>query len=834
MDVLKLQFASGESSLSVRSFRVREAISEPFHIAVTARAPSADIDFEGLVGQAASFELRGGLLGTGSRRRWTGVCISCEQVKAEPNGLSTYEVVIVPQLWLLRRRRNHRLFQHVSVMDIAATLLGEWNVERRFDVERENHPPLELRVQYGESDYDFLSRLLEEAGISYAFVDDEERGSLLVLSDKPHLAEARSAPLPFVDAPEMSQAAALEYCTAVRLRRELRAGKVTLRDYDFRKPRYELVAQAAAESESGPPAGVESLLEQYRYVPGWFKTEGHAAGDTPTADDLGVARAEQQTGVHIATRMLHGERARRRMLTFHTNAYDLWPGTTFHIGGHPRAELSLDQKLMMVGLELSGAVDDAASWLAVGQAVFTDTPFRPVMATPKPKITGVQSAYVVGPEDETVYTDEFGRVRVQFHWDRHGHFDPQSSAWMRVSQAWAGPGYGLFNLPRVGHEVLVGFVDGDPDQPVVVGRVFNGAEQVPYPLPGSKLMSGWKSDSNSNIILFDDTPGDEMFYTQAERNRLGIVKRHEAHITGGRKTRYIGTTEKTLAMTSTTRVACGNHTILAGISNKIESAVSFKAESGFGATIKAGRKFEANVTPIVPFLRALMDVKDAKLQILSKLPGGKAPDLKQMLPAYAGGPQPAMPNATPAPQLSQAETQSQLEKTLGVVAQAVSQFEPEEVEALAEAKDLDGAVDAMLGTLEKKGGKAAVQAMTDAQALTQQLKMLSEANAQKTLPFDPSQQAIASPMQDQADDVAAQMSGMFEKLLLAVVELILPKTRITIEFQKIKIETQKASIELKQDDIKIEAKGDISIKADGKVSIEGESVSISPSPCKCG
>ena len=826
MQQLSLTFANGESSLSVRKFRVREAISEPFVIDIEARAASADVDFEGLIGEAAIFALNNaaqvhGSSGApqGGTRKWTGVCIRAEQVRVEADGLSTYEIRIVPVLWVMQKRKNYRAYQHISAVDIAAQMLSEWKIDHEIEIQGRSHTKLELRVQYGESDFNFFCRMMEEAGISHYFRQDADRGNVLVLCDEPHAANARPVPLTFADDPGTLQSAMTEYATAVRLKREMRPGRVVLRDFDFRKPRYELFADAAVSG------GLEEQLEQFHYLPGSFVTEGHDKSDTPSADDLGVARACQVAGSSFAQRILQGERARRRQLQFDTNAFDVSPGTVLNIHGHPRAELAPSENLLIVGLEMSGEVNE--EWTASARALFTDTPFQPARCSEKPKINGVQSAVVVGPEDETVYTDEFGRIRVQFHWDRDGNYDTQSSCWMRVSQAWAGPGYGLFNLPRVGHEVLVGFVEGDPDQPIVVGRVFNGALQVPYPLPGSKMMSGWKSDSNSNIMLFDDTPGDEMFYTQAERNKLGIVKRHEAYITGGRKTEYVGTTEKTLVRTSAMRVACAHHKQLAGITNSFTSAINFKVETGFGATIKAGNKFQANVTPVVPFIRALMDVKDAKIQIVSKLPGGKAPDLKQMLPARNGGPQPQPQIAQAAPNMTQQETEDALKKTLGVVAKAVSQFEPEEVEAMADAEDLDAAVDRMLQTLQKKGGEKAVQAMTSAQALTAQLKQLSLANAQQ------SQMNQNSPMQAQQQGQQGQkVSGMFDKLLLAIVEMILPKTKITIKHQKITLETEKAKVELHKDDIKLEAKGDITIKADGKVKIEGASVDICPSPCK--
>jgi type VI secretion system secreted protein VgrG len=807
---IQLGFANGGTALSVRSFCIRESISELFRIELTARTANANLDFEELIGQAATVSLNDT---TGVARQLVGICVQCEQLRVETTGLSTYELVIVPQLWLMGKRRNYRLFQHVSVVEIATSMLAEWQIEHRLAL-TSSYAPLELRIQYGESDYEFLSRLLQEAGIAFWFEYDAEAGMRVVLGDEPHAAGLRDRPLLFVDQVEQAQRATIDYATNVRVRREMRTGRIRLRDFDFRRPRYELSAQAVASQKS------EAMLEDYQYVPGAFVTEGHRASDTPTADDLGVARADESAGSNLAKRLLEAERGRRRLVSLETNVYGVCPATTFVVAGHPRNELGVESKLLATHFELRGNVAEPDEWHAQVEAVFTDTPYRPAIVTPKPRISGVQSAIVVGPERETVYSDEFGRVRVQFHWDRQGEFDSNSSCWMRVSQAWAGPGYGLFNLPRVGHEVLVGFVDGDPDQPVIVGRVFNGAQQVPYPLPGSKLMSGWKTDSNSNIILFDDTPGDEMFYTQAEQDKLNIVKRYEANLHGASRTTYVGTTDKTLVRTMSDRVAIGSHTTLAGITNTHIGTIGFKAHAGLNAEMKAGNKVLHVVQPVVPFIQALMSINDKEAAILNKLPGGKAPDLKQVLPAKAGGPSPIQAAEPPIPPATLDETKAELERTLAVVGQALTQFEPEEVETIALENGLEGAVDAMLRSLHARGGDEAVLALTSAQQLGQKLQEL-EQQAEKAPTAEAKKQTAPKKQLN-------KQSGMFEQLLVAILALVLPKTRIEIKHQKITIATEKASIELDKGDIKLKAQGDISIEADGKVSIKGCSIETSP------
>lgn len=826
MDLLKLTFSNGEL-LSVREFRIREDISRPFEIAVVACAANPDIDFEALIGERAEFQLHSPAKEAFvPARRWTGVCVACEQLKVEPGGLSTYELTVAPTLWLLQHRRNYRLFQHLSVVDIATTIFQEWKIEHFFRLEASKYPNLELRTQYDESDFAFLSRLLEEAGISFYFVEDAERGSVVVFDDAPHTVDPR-APLMFADAVEPAKALGVEYCTEVRSRRELKPGRVVLRDHDFRNPRFELFGSAGSRAATNQ-AGVEQLLEQYHYVPGRFLTEGHALDETPSADDLGVARSHGATGASIAERILEGTRVRSRRLTFATNAYAVAPGTTLTIAGHPRTELQPTTRLLMTSLEIAGVVNK--EWTAVAEAVFCDVAYRPAFVTPKPRINGVQSAAIVGPEEEVVYTDEFGRVRVQFPWDRGGRFNPFSSCWMRVSQAWAGPGYGLFNLPRVGHEVLVAFVDGDPDCPIITGNVFNGAQRVPYPLPGSRMMSGWKSDSNSNIILFDDTPGDEMFYTQAERSRLDIVKRNAAVLTGGSRTEWFGNAHKTLSLTSTTHVAMGNQTMLAGISNKQIAHISWKAEAGLGATIKSGRKIEHVVVPVLPFITSMMDVKEAEAAILKKLPGGKAPDLQQVLPPQAGGPKPgAEPEAKAPVDMSEAQIQKELEAALSVVGLAVAQFEPDEVEDMAEAQGMNQAFDAMLDGIQKKGGDQAIAALLTSKDLMQQLTKLKLANENNKVKKGGNNNQVSPPSQkDEAKEM--QKKKLFQTLLLTIVEAILPKTKIEISHQKIIIETKKAKIEIDNDNIKLEAKGDIELKAGGKISLTGSSIELSPKP----
>jgi type VI secretion system secreted protein VgrG len=524
MPLLDLTFASGETSLSVRRFAVEEALSTLFTVSVWARSSDPSIDLSTIVGQDASFRIASGYayaLGGGARL-WTGIVNSASQIQAEPTGLSTYFVRIVPRLWILTQRRNYRIFQHLSIPDIADKLLAEWGFEPAWKIHRAAYPPLEYKVQYGESDYDFLSRILEEAGITFTFPDDDKQGSRLTLADEPEAAAPRAGPaLPFVDNP--NAASELEYVSRVRLGHAVRPGALAIRDHDFRSPAYNLLGQAPKANKP------EDQYEQFHYRPGAFLTEGHKPERTPAADDRGVARHDKEFGDNRAERALLGARAGRETVAFETNTTDLWPGAVFSIGGHPHTEIP-DRPLLVTRFSLEGTPNDA--WSMAGEAVFADQPYRPPLRALKPVVHGVQSGTVVGPKGQEIHTDEFGRVRVELPWDREGTGSDASSCWIRVNQGWGGRGYGVLILPRVGQEVLVAFENGDPDRPVLVGRVFNAMNPVPYKLPENKTISAWKSDSSPggggfNEIKFEDKKGAELVYVQAEKNLRKLVKNDE-------------------------------------------------------------------------------------------------------------------------------------------------------------------------------------------------------------------------------------------------------------------------------------------------------------------
>jgi type VI secretion system secreted protein VgrG len=565
MPQLELTFESGESSLDVRRFSIKECVSELFTVSVWAGSTNPDLDLESIIGKKARFLLNSGVkFATGGPRLWSGVCSHVEQVKvATGSAESTYYLRIAPMEWLLTHRRNHRIFQHKSIPDIIDELLGDWGITPKWRISRGQYPKLEFKVQYGESDYAFMCRLLEEAGIAFTFPNDSDAGSNITFADALHDNTPRTARLPFVDEP--NEAAEQEFVTEVVLAHEVRAGAATHRDFDFRNPNFNL------EGNAPTAAKPEDEYEHYHYAPGGFLVETGGGGETPVADDKGVARHDQSAGIIRARHTLEAERADKRTVEFGTNAYDLAPGVVFGMQNHPHGELASANTLLVIGSVISGT--PVAAWSNACDALFASLPYRPRRTTPKPEANGVQSATVVGPPGDEIHTDEFGRVRVEFPWHREGKNDDDSSCWMRVSQGWAGTGYGVITIPRVGQEVLIGFLAGDPDCPMVVGRVYNATQPVPYELPKHKTRSTWKSNSSPggdgfNEIMFEDLKGSELVYVQAEKNLRKLVKNDETITVGNNRHKLVKNNETETTGVNRTEVTGVNRSEMTGRNRK--------------------------------------------------------------------------------------------------------------------------------------------------------------------------------------------------------------------------------------------------------------------------
>jgi type VI secretion system secreted protein VgrG len=521
--------------MDVRRFSVHEEMSEHFHVTVWARNKNPRIDLEKKVGAPASFTIQDHV----QSRTWAGGLAHAEQTRVEVDGLSLYMVELVPALWITTQRRDHRVFQHKSVPDIVKEVLKPYKIKpdtQFFDKYKDK----EYVVQHGETDYDFINRLLEEAGIAYHY-RFKKKDAELVLNDCPADNKARGKRIPYVDEP--NQESQQDYVTKVRLAYRVRPGKITIRDYSFKdRPDLDLKAEKEASSFKA--------YEQYHYMPGSFLFEKGGRGST-TADDQGVARHALEDGKHLAEHMLVAQTRGIRSASFTTNCLDLAPGVVFHMEDHPHSAIGDSTDLMVTEFTIDGT--PTTEWIYTAEAVFSDDGYRPERKTERTRVAGVQSAVVVGKEE--IYCDEYGRVRVQFPWDRYGtgiSKGEASSKWMRVSQAWAGRQFGTMMIPRKNHEVLVRYFEGDPEQPVIVGRAYNKLQPVPYGTPKHEIKSVWKSDTSPhkddsyNEIRLDDRHEFELFYLQAQRDREELVRNDEWERTGLNRVTVVGDNRATM------------------------------------------------------------------------------------------------------------------------------------------------------------------------------------------------------------------------------------------------------------------------------------------------
>ncbi len=564
---------ASHDALDIRHFAVQEQMSQIFNVSLTVESRNHNIDFDAVVGKEASFTLHS----SKTSKTWSGLCSDFQQVAVEESGLSTYQLTIVPTLWLLTQRRNHRMFQQMSEIEIVQKLLGEWDISPEMKLDPSQYKKRKYKVQYGESDFDFISRLLEDVGVAFHYKADG-KDTKVVLTDAPQKNDVRKMPISFIDKP--NDGVDREHVTKVQVHQRVRPGKYVVRDHDYRlPPTYPLKGEASGGQ------GIEAKLERFHYNPGAFLFRAEKGDATPHADDKGKSRSDEKEAAAMAERRLAAKRSEAKRATFESNAMDLAPGTVMRIMNHPRTDLGDTQKHLILDVGIHGSHD--GEWTLNAEAVNADLPYHPPIKTPKPKTQGVESATVVGSPGDEIHTDEFGRVRVQFHWDREGKFDDNSSCWIHVNQSWGGSGYGGSNLPRVGQEVLVDFIGGDPDRPIITGRVYTNLQKTPYKLPDNKTQSGWRSNSTGggggfNEIMFEDAKGKEIVKFQAEKDRDTLVKNNSSTTIGADRTSYVGgnNTERVNKDEAITITGKRDVTVMKAMSHTVKDDIQSTSQEG--------------------------------------------------------------------------------------------------------------------------------------------------------------------------------------------------------------------------------------------------------------
>ena len=440
-----------------------------------------------------------------------------------------YRAQLVPKVWPLTLRRDSRIFQEKTTPEILEEVLKGAGLAAGDDFKLSlsaSYGPRKYCVQYRESDFDFISRLMEEEGI-FTYFDNAEDKHTYVLCDDSTTCVPMSgeSTLPFRES-DGGLSGGEEVARFTR-GAEIRPGAVVLRDYDFKKPSLSLEVKQEADQENE--------LEQYDF-PGEYPTPG--------------------IGKQLATVRLEEQRAERDFAEGETNCRRITSGYKYTLTDHPRDSFNADYLVVRVrqfGQALGESGGDAGSssgptFRARFECIPADTPWRAPRITPAPRIDGLQTATVTGTgpgHDEEIYTDEHARIKVQFHWDRLGKKDDHSSCWIRVSQAWGGAGYGSMIIPRVGHEVIVEFLEGDPDRPIVTGRVYNGVNVPTHGLPGNKALTVLRTATTPggggyNEIKLDDSKGSQMFHLHAQKDMNIKIQNNKSEHVGVDETQTIG------------------------------------------------------------------------------------------------------------------------------------------------------------------------------------------------------------------------------------------------------------------------------------------------------
>ena len=499
-------FSAGDletNELRVLRFQGTEGISEIFRFDIELVSRTSDIDFTSVVGKPAAFAMT-----LGNEPRYVNGMLSHFEQGPLTKGYTHYFAELVPRVWTLLHRIDTRIFQNKNVQAILESVLKDAGIQTtsyRFALQG-TYKEREYCVQYQESDWAFLSRLMEEEGIFY-FFEHKEDDHVLVIADNTsvHAAIAGETEIPFRATANLDTDGR-EYVASFRWSESVRIGAVSMRNYAFKTPKANLDARNKASDNTE--------LELYEYEHGAY-----------AAADVGKQRAKVR---------LEEQQALRKVATGQGVVTRFIPGYKFSLEGHARADLA--REYLLTDVRHQGYSPQALEEQLVEatneteytnefRCIPSDVVYRPLRVTPAPCIRGTQTATVSGPSGEEIYCDEYGRVKLHFHWDRRPEADENSSCWVRSVQTFVGSIW----IPRVGQEVVVAFHEGDPDQPFILGRVPNADLMPPYSLPDEKTKTSLKSASTSgaqgfNEIRFEDKKGSEQLFIHGERNLDQRVK----------------------------------------------------------------------------------------------------------------------------------------------------------------------------------------------------------------------------------------------------------------------------------------------------------------------
>jgi len=654
----------GPDTLLLRGIAGTEELSTLFSYGLDLLSEDHAIDFDAIVGQNVSVRIETGRGGT----RYINGLVSAFSQSRRVGRLASYQATIVPWLWMLTRTSDCRIFQDKKVPDIIKQIMKDHGFTDVEDRLTGSYREWTYCCQYRETDFNFISRLMEQEGIYYYFEHSNGKHAMV-------LCDAPSAHSPFSGYAEISYRPPYQATTDVEhirdwtVQKAVRPGAYVHDDYDFENPTNDLETNS-----KNPGRHLGADFEIYDY-PGEY---------TEFGDGQTYARVRMEE-LGAAHEVVAGDGDVRGIGT----------GYKFSLTEYSRQDQC--REYLATSVTLNARSDEYDSADETGGAFFScsftaipsSVQFRPTRAAPKPVIQGVQTAVVVGPAGEEIYTDKYGRVKAQFHWDRRSKANETSSCWIRVTQTWAGKNWGAIHIPRIGQEVIVDFIEGDPDRPIITGTVYNGVEMPPYGLPGEKTRSGVKTNSTKggggyNEISIDDTKGSEQVRVHAQmnkdevvlndsnewvgRDRHLIIKRHQHEKVEQDKHVYVvGDFNEKVDGTESLEVGMERH-VKIGLSDALEVGTSLHIKAGISILIEAGVSLGLKVggstitlTPAAIFIQGgpLVNINSGSMPVTGSGSRPEAPVEPNVADRDRGGQSDAPPRApkppTPATYSAQAK-----------------------------------------------------------------------------------------------------------------------------------------------------------------------------------
>lgn len=561
--LIDLDTPLGKDVLIVESLSGAETLGRLFEYEIYALSSKSNINFDDLLGHhiTLGFELPGGLA---AKRRFIDGRVAQIGLVGMSGELFRYRILARPWTWMLTRTADCRIFQDKTVPEIIEEVFADLPDQDHELNLNGSYGKREYCVQYRETDFNFVSRLMEEEGIYYFFRHEKGKHTLVICDAIGAHKSVGSIPFFPQDRPPRDDQ---EHIREWSVTREIQTGATAMRDYNFEKPSVDLTVTRSQERPHS-----ESAHEVFDY-PGEYL-------EPPEGEHLVRMRLEELQSAHERIEGLGNTRA-------------VACGALFTLTGFARTDQNREYLVVSARIEArnnlleTGATGGAEYHCRFELIPGKEAHYRTPRSTPRPIVQGPQTAVVVGPSGEEIFVDKYGRVKLQFHWDRLGKNDDKSSCWVRVSQIWAGKNFGWVTLPRIGQEVIVDFLEGDADRPIVTGRVYNAEQMPPWALPDNKTQSGILtrsskegSPANANEFRFEDKKGSEQVYLHAEKNQDIEVENDETHWVGHDRKKTVDNDENVLVK--------NNRTEEVGVDEKITIGSNRTEDVGADETITIG------------------------------------------------------------------------------------------------------------------------------------------------------------------------------------------------------------------------------------------------------